>query len=105
MAGSTSRVLARQADGKRNIESFNDCARDEWLSQHMFMTLEEAKQVIDDWRLDYNRERPRSVLVAWVPVCREGSFNRQQSGHSLDSTMGHLTGGSLGLSHRRPTIE
>ena len=36
------------------IESFNGRLRHECLNQHYFVTLEEAKKIIEAWRLEYN---------------------------------------------------
>ena len=44
------------------IESFNGKLRDELLNQEIFMTLEEAKVLIEQWRREYNQVRPHSSL-------------------------------------------
>jgi putative transposase len=44
------------------IESFNGKPRDERLNRELFLSLEEARRVIDRWRLDYNHHRPHSAL-------------------------------------------
>jgi len=44
------------------IESFNGKLRDECLNQNWFLTLKDARQVIEEWRLDYNEYRPHSSL-------------------------------------------
>ncbi|MCR9248755.1 MAG: IS3 family transposase [bacterium] len=49
------------------IESFNGKLRDECLSASWFESLEDAKQVIESWRLDYNEERPHSALAGLAP--------------------------------------
>lgn len=49
------------------IESFNGRFRDECLNQHWFTSLEEARSVIEEWREDYNRERPHSSLDHQTP--------------------------------------
>lgn len=36
------------------IESFNGRIRQECLNQHWFESIEEAKSVIENWRVDYN---------------------------------------------------
>ena len=43
-------------------ESFNGKFRDSCLNQYGFRSLEEARQVIDEWREDYNEIRPHSPL-------------------------------------------
>jgi putative transposase len=44
------------------VESFNGKFRDSCLNQYWFRSLEEAKQVIENWREDYNEIRPHSSL-------------------------------------------
>ena len=44
------------------IESFNGKLRDECLSANWFLGLDEARTKIEDWRQDYNCERPHSAL-------------------------------------------
>jgi len=43
------------------IESFNGRLRDELLNAWQFDTLLEAKVLIEDWRIDYNTNRPHSA--------------------------------------------
>ena len=50
------------------IESFNGKFRDECLSQHWFINLEEARRVSEDWRIDYNERRPHQSLQYRTPV-------------------------------------
>jgi putative transposase len=50
------------------IESFNGKFRDECLNQHWFRSLEEAKQVVEEWRVDYNLNRPHSSLGGLTPM-------------------------------------
>lgn len=42
------------------IESFNGKFRDECLNEHWFSSLAQARQVIAEWRRDYNQVRPHS---------------------------------------------
>ena len=49
------------------MESFNGRFRDECLNSHWFTNLEDARQIIEAWRLDYNRERPHSSLGYRTP--------------------------------------
>jgi putative transposase len=50
------------------IESFNGRLREECLDQHWFESLEEAKQVLEKWRIEYNTERPHSSLANLTPA-------------------------------------
>lgn len=44
------------------IESFHDKLRDELLNRELFPSLQEARVVTEDWRCQYNHERPHSSL-------------------------------------------
>jgi len=50
------------------IEAFNSRFRDECLNQHWFVSLEEAQQTIEAWRVDYNTERPHGALGQQTPA-------------------------------------
>ena len=45
-----------------HMESFNGTFRAEWLDVHWFMTLAEAKRVIESWKREYNERRPHRSL-------------------------------------------
>ena len=49
------------------IESFNSRLREECLSEHVFVSLDDARRKIEQWRIDYNRERPHSSLGHLTP--------------------------------------
>lgn len=49
------------------IESFNGRFRDECLNLHWFKDLEDARQIIEEWRHDYNHFRPHSSLGGKSP--------------------------------------
>ncbi len=44
------------------IESFNGKLRDECLDANWFASLQEAREIIESWRKDYNETRPHSSL-------------------------------------------
>ncbi len=44
------------------VESFNGKLSDELLSGEIFYTLQEAKVLIERWRVHYNTVRPHSAL-------------------------------------------
>lgn len=50
------------------IESFNGKFRAECLDQHWFRNLSEAKEIIEDWRLEYNHIRPHMSLDNLTPA-------------------------------------
>ena len=50
------------------VESFNGKLRDELLNGELFLSLAEARWVLDRWRLDYNHRRPHSSLDYQTPA-------------------------------------
>jgi putative transposase len=49
------------------IESFNGKFRDECLNENWFSSMEEARDIIEMWRQDYNEVRPHSSLGNLTP--------------------------------------
>jgi putative transposase len=49
------------------IESFNGKFRDECLNEHWFITMAQARRSIENWRIEYNTERPHSSLGDMTP--------------------------------------
>jgi len=49
------------------IESFNGSFRDECLNVHWFLSIEDAREKIERWRVDYNKHRPHSSLGDRAP--------------------------------------
>jgi len=49
------------------IESFNGKLRDECLNEHCFLSLAGARRIVEEWRIDYNRNRPHSSLGNLTP--------------------------------------
>jgi len=56
------------------IESFNGRLRDECLNENWFLSLDHARRIIEDWRVDYNHIRPHSALGYMTPA----EFTRQE---------------------------
>ncbi len=50
------------------IESFNGKFRAECLNAHWFMSLDDARAKMEDWRRDYNEFRPHSAIGNKVPI-------------------------------------
>ena len=51
-----------------SIESFNGKFRDECLNEHWFVSLADARAIIEGWRQTYNGERPHSALGYATPA-------------------------------------
>ena len=45
-----------------HVESFHNRLRDECLNREVLLSLTEAKVLIEEWRVFYNREHPHSRL-------------------------------------------
>ena len=50
------------------VESFNGKFRDECLNEHWFLSVAEAQQIIEAWRVDYNTVRPHRSLGQQTPA-------------------------------------
>ena len=50
------------------IESFNGRVRQECLNENWFLSLEDARQKVENWRQEYNNERPHSALGQMAPA-------------------------------------
>jgi len=50
------------------IESFNGKLRDECLNENWFLSIREAKEIIEGWRGEYNEVRPHSSLGNCTPI-------------------------------------
>jgi putative transposase len=49
------------------VESFNGRLRDECLNEHRFLSLADARRLIETRRIDYHRRRPHSSLGYRTP--------------------------------------
>jgi putative transposase len=57
----------RQAVENAYVESFNGKFRDECLNEHWFVSLADAQEQIEAWRVDYNTVRPHGALGDQTP--------------------------------------
>jgi putative transposase len=51
-----------------HCESFHGRLRDECLNEHWFLGLADARRIVEDWRQEYNRQRPHSALGYQTPA-------------------------------------
>lgn len=58
----TSRPITLALKQKACIERFNGKFRNECLNEHWFMSMRHAQQLIEEWRLEYNRQRPHGSI-------------------------------------------
>ena len=75
------------------VESFNGKFRDECLNEHWFLSLDEVRATVENWRIDYNRGRPHSSLGDLTPEefaaknVIGGSTNSQQTYSGLPQSL------------------
>ncbi len=50
------------------IEAFNGRFRAECLNAHWFLTLDDARAKLEDWRRYYNEERPHGAIGQRTPI-------------------------------------
>ena len=50
------------------VESFNGKLRDELLNETLFTSVRQAREVLEDWRQDYNEVRPHSAHGGKTPA-------------------------------------
>ena len=89
-------------------ESFNGRLRDELLNETLFRSLQHARGVLEDWRRDYNEERPHSRLGWLTPRAYADALHgnaaggaAQPGGSAPPALATHLHQGS---DHRRTLV-
>ncbi|WP_349343552.1 IS3 family transposase [Marinobacter sp. MMG032] len=65
------------------IESFNGRFRDECLNEHWFRDLAHAREIIGNWRRDYNENRPHSALRYQTPLEFAAGYRTTEKGSKL----------------------
>ena len=63
---------------------FNGRLHDECLNEHLFTNLGEARQIIEEWRIDYNTNRPHTSLNGLSPTEFRST---PRSGAKLEQTL------------------
>jgi putative transposase len=66
------------------VESFNGKFREECLSQHWFSALEEARLLIEHWRIKYNQIRPHRGIGRIPPDRFAKQFEQQKQNTNLN---------------------
>jgi len=59
-------------------ESFNGVLRDGCLNRWAFMSVREARLVVESWRREYNEERPHGALNQITPAAYAAGVGQQQ---------------------------
>ena len=60
------------------IEAFNARFREECLNQHWFVSVEEARTIIEAWRVEYQTERPHTALQHQAPAVYKATWRQHQ---------------------------
>lgn len=60
------------------IEAFNGRFRQECLDQNWFGSLEDARTIIESWRVDYNTVRPHTALDNQTPDAYKANWLQRQ---------------------------
>ena len=79
-------------------ESFNGTFRRECLDAERFHSLTEARIIIEDWRQQYNHERPHSALGYQTPA----SIYEEASSRQMDSAAASIPGEGKFIAHKGP---
>ncbi|MBC8351832.1 MAG: transposase [Planctomycetes bacterium] len=61
-------ALGRTATSSHLVESFNGKLRDEFLNRELFLSMEEARWVLDRWQLGYNHRCIHGALDYQTPA-------------------------------------
>ena len=70
------------------IETFNGSLRDECLNLHWFETIDEARRLVEAWRIDYNESRPHMALGNQTPqeyALRASFLNRMEASTAVEN--------------------
>ena len=62
------------------MESFNGKLRDELLNRELFLSVPEARYVLDEWRAEYNHRRPHGSLGWQTPAAYAAKLINRQAG-------------------------
>ena len=67
------------------IESFNGRMRDELLNESLFLDLDQARQLVGAWVIDYNTARPHSSLGYKTPAAYAGTLTAPKGVTSVEA--------------------
>ena len=68
-----------------DVESFNGKLPDELLTRELFLSLTEARDVLDEWRLEYNHRRPHSGIGWQAPAAHAARCQQQAAKWQAES--------------------
>ena len=79
------------------VESFNGKLRDELLDRELFVGLDEARYVLDEWRNEYNHRRPHSGIKWQTPAAYAATLTKESAGTFPAATLAGLPVGATPL--------
>jgi transposase InsO family protein len=62
------------------VESFNGKLRDEFLNRELFLSVTEARMLLDQWRIEYNQRRPHGSLAWQTPASYAAQIESMPTG-------------------------
>ena len=68
------------------VESFNGRLRDECLNENWFTSLAHARMAIEEWRRDYNEDRPKKGQGGVPPAVYAASPNSPANSGATESS-------------------
>ena len=86
------------------MESFNGKLRDELLNRELFLGLDEARYVLDEWRLQYNHRRPHSGIHWQTPAAYAATLTDPAVGAFPAATPADPPVGATPLPAAQPAI-
>ena len=84
------------------VESFNGKLRDELLNRELFLSLPEARYVLDEWRLEYNHRRPHSGIRWQTPAAFAATLEDKAAGAFPAATLAGPAVGATPLPPDQP---
>lgn len=60
-------IVERATHARRLNGELQGRLRDECLNEHLFRSYRHAREIIEDWRIDYNLYRPHTSLDGLTP--------------------------------------
>lgn len=74
------------------IESFNGRLRDECLNEEVFVSLQDARDKLEKWRVDYNQNRPHGSLgdMSTKEYLKKGKVSRMNAVSQSAAGLSHV---------------
>ncbi|WP_175804794.1 integrase core domain-containing protein, partial [Burkholderia pyrrocinia] len=70
---------------RREVAQISNAFDNECLNEHWFVSMRHAKRLIEEWRIEYNTERPHSSLGYLTPAQFARAHDAKQQFLTSDS--------------------